>query len=126
MYDWQPHHGALNLYADDKQIYADAPLSGINDVRNHLHVCTDDVRCWCASRRLQLNDGKTELAWFGKRSRLRRLADLHRDRRHQHHPAKGRRAGPWRYARLRIEHDAAYRQVDMLRHYTVSNLVLQF
>jgi len=23
-----------------------------------------------------LNDGKTELAWFGKRSRLRRLADL--------------------------------------------------
>jgi hypothetical protein len=28
------------------------------------------------SGRLQLNDGKTELAWFGKRSQIRRLADL--------------------------------------------------
>jgi len=73
---FERHNINHHLYADDKQIYADAPLSGINDVRNRLHVCTDDVRCWCASRRLQLNDGKTELAWFGKRSRLRRLADL--------------------------------------------------
>lgn len=31
---------------------------------------------WCASRWLQLNENKTELAWFGKRSRLVQLANM--------------------------------------------------
>ena len=42
---FESHNINHHLHADDKQIYADAPLSGINDVRNRLHVCTDDVRC---------------------------------------------------------------------------------
>src|SRR5664279_458625 len=65
-------------YADDKQVYADTPLSDIEDLGRCLHDCTADVSGWCASRRLQLNETKTEHAWFGKRSRLDKLAAMNR------------------------------------------------
>ena len=64
------HGVSHHLSADDKQAYADAPLSDVDDVRGRLHDCTADLFRWCASRRLQLNEVKTELAWFGKPSRL--------------------------------------------------------
>ena len=32
-----------------------------------------EVAKWCASRRLQLNDEKTEMIWFGSRSNLAKL-----------------------------------------------------
>ena len=51
-------------------------VNGVDDVRDRLHDCTTDISNWCASRRLQLNEGKTELAWFGKRSRLVQLASM--------------------------------------------------
>ena len=60
------HH----LFADDNQAYASTMLDGVDDVRSRLHDCTTDISNWCASRRLQLNENKTELAWFGKRSQL--------------------------------------------------------
>ena len=41
-----------------------------------LHDCITDSTNWCASRRLQLNENKRELAWFGKRSRLTKLANM--------------------------------------------------
>jgi len=35
------------------------------------------ARDWCSSRRrLQLNENKTELAWFGKRSLLNKLVNI--------------------------------------------------
>ena len=37
--------------------------------------CTTDIGNWCASRRLQLNENK-ELAWFGKRSYMKDLANM--------------------------------------------------
>jgi hypothetical protein len=67
------HH---HLFADDKQAYTDSRLSGIDDVRSRLHDCIADVGGWCSSRRLQLNESKTELAWFGKKSHLAKLADM--------------------------------------------------
>jgi len=33
-----------------------------------------DVVEWCTPRRLQLNEAKTELVWFGSRSNLTKLA----------------------------------------------------
>ena len=45
-------------------------------MRGRLRDCTTDISNWCASRRLQLNENKTELAWFGKRSRLNKLVDM--------------------------------------------------
>src|SRR5664279_2820400 len=68
------HH----MYADDKQIYVDTTLDkdDVNNACQRLHDCTADVSAWCASRRLQLNETKTELAWFGKPSRLEKLAAM--------------------------------------------------
>ena len=66
------HH---HLFADDKQAYDDSSLPDIDDLRKRLHDCTMDISRWCSSRRLQLNEAKTELAWFGKRSRLIKLAE---------------------------------------------------
>jgi hypothetical protein len=66
------HH----LFADYKQAYASAPLHGVDDVRDRLHDCTTDISNWCVSRRPQLNEDKTELAWFGKHSRLVQLASM--------------------------------------------------
>jgi hypothetical protein len=66
------HH----LFADDKQAYASTPLEGVDDVRGRLRDCTTDIINWCASHRLQLNENKTELAWFGKRSRLNKLVNM--------------------------------------------------
>ena len=66
------HH----LFADDKQAYTSAAPSAVDDIRDRLHRCVADISSWCSSRRLQLNESKTELAWFGKRSRLAKLADV--------------------------------------------------
>jgi Reverse transcriptase (RNA-dependent DNA polymerase) len=64
------------LFADDKQAYASTRLDGVDDVRGRLRDCTTDIINWCASYRLQLNESKTELTWFGKRSRLNKLVDM--------------------------------------------------
>ena len=45
-------------------------------MRGRLRDCTTDIINWCASHRLQLNENKTELAWFGKRSRLNKLVNM--------------------------------------------------
>jgi len=72
------HGVSHHLFADDKQAYADAPLSDVNDVHGRRHDCAADIIRWCASRRLQLNQAKTELARFGKPSRLASLAIVDR------------------------------------------------
>jgi hypothetical protein len=68
------HNIKHHLFAD--QAYASTPLHGVDDVRDRLHDCTTDISNWCASRRLQFNEDKTELEWFGKRSRLVQLASM--------------------------------------------------
>ena len=70
------HNINHHLFADDKQAYASTLLEGVDDVRGRLRDCTTDISNWCASRRLQLNENKTEMAWFGKRSRLNKLANM--------------------------------------------------
>jgi len=49
-------------------MYADA-----ESVRDRLTSCVSEVAKRCASRRLQLNDEKTEMIWFGSRSDLAKL-----------------------------------------------------
>jgi len=44
--------------------------NNVDDVRDRVHDCAADLIRWCVYRRLQLNQAKTELAWFGKPSRL--------------------------------------------------------
>jgi len=52
------------------------PLEGIDDVRDRLLDCITDISNWCTSCWLQLNENKTEVAWFGKRSHLNKLINM--------------------------------------------------
>ena len=63
------HHG----YADDTQGLARSSPSNVNQIVSSLEHMVSDVGSWCASRRLQLNAGKTELIWFGMPSSLSKL-----------------------------------------------------
>jgi len=56
--------------------HSSTQLKGIDDVRGLLCDCTTNISNWCAARRLQLNENKTELAWFGKCSRLNKLVNM--------------------------------------------------
>src|SRR5258706_14028167 len=60
------------------QLYDSAPLQAVDCMRDRLRDCSTDVGRSCASRRLNLNDEKTELIWFGKRARLDQLANMDR------------------------------------------------
>ena len=51
-------------------------VSEIDVSLQRLHDCVSEVGDWCASRRLQLNASKTELAWFGSRANMQKLSAL--------------------------------------------------
>ena len=61
------------MYADDTQLYNSSSLVNAESVRDRLTGCVSEVAKWCASRRLQLNADKTEMIWFGSRSKLAKL-----------------------------------------------------
>ena len=67
------HNVHSHRYADDTQLYDSSSLSDAESVRDRLTSCVSEVAKWCASRRLQLNDDKTEMIWFGSRSNLAKL-----------------------------------------------------
>ena len=70
MTSWITIH--YHIYADDKQIYEydDVCISEINVSLQRLNDCVSEVGDLCASRQLQLNISKTELAWFGSRTNM--------------------------------------------------------
>jgi len=70
------HELHYHIYADDKQIYDHACVSEIDVSLERLHDCVSEVGDWCASRRLQLNTSKTELAWFGSRTSMQKLSAI--------------------------------------------------
>jgi len=70
MTSWITIH--YHIYADDKQIYEydDVCISEIDVSLQRLNDCVSEVGDLCASRQLQLNISKTELAWFGSRTNM--------------------------------------------------------
>ena len=59
-----------HVYADDTQLYESSPLVDAESMQDRLTSCVSEVAKWCSSRRLQLNDDKTKMIWFGSRSNL--------------------------------------------------------
>ena len=51
-------------------------IDTIQENRLNLELCFDAIKDWCASRRLQLNGGMTEIIWFGSRANLNKLSSV--------------------------------------------------
>ena len=50
-------------------------FSDVPTARATLQSCITDVGDWCSSRRLQLNETKTELIWFGSKKSLGKVPE---------------------------------------------------
>ena len=68
-------HGLIfHLYADDMQgLKHGKPIDVPAIVAAH-EACVAEVSSLCASKRLQLNDDKTEMFWFGSAANLHKMA----------------------------------------------------
>ena len=51
-------------------------INAVMEHRRRLETCVKSLWDWCSSRRLQLNQDKTELIWFDSRANLVRLRQL--------------------------------------------------
>ena len=67
---------SIYSFADDKQLFASAPVAEAHEAKKTMERCVAAIKDWCASRRLKLNDGKTEVIWLGTRPRLQQLAGV--------------------------------------------------
>ena len=67
------HH----FYADDSQLLThESYCSKTPQHRRRLKLCVEHLKDWCSSQTLQLNQDKTELIWFGFKSKLANLKQL--------------------------------------------------
>ena len=63
-------HGILiYLYADDTQLYIKLSTSDIENAKTKLANCFPEIQSWCSSMHLKLNNSKTELIWFTRRTK---------------------------------------------------------
>jgi hypothetical protein len=56
------------------QLHASDKPSGADNIHLRLNRCAERIMSWRASRRLQLNDSKSEIAWLGSHANLKKLA----------------------------------------------------
>ena len=57
-------------------MYVDVAVAEVHSAFNRLRDCVLDIKYWCSSRRLQLNNVKTDVAWFGSHANLIKLANV--------------------------------------------------
>jgi len=68
------HAVNYHLFADDKQLSESDKVSDTSAIICRVSACVTDIATWCASRRLQLNAAKTEIAWFDSRANLNKIS----------------------------------------------------
>jgi len=56
--------------------YVAVAVADVHSALNRLSDCVSYVKDWCSSRRLQLNDAKTDIARFGSHPNLINLANV--------------------------------------------------
>jgi len=66
----------IYVYADDIPLYVEVAFADAHSALNRLSDYASDVKDWCSSRRLQLNDAETDIAWFGSHANLVKLANV--------------------------------------------------
>jgi Reverse transcriptase (RNA-dependent DNA polymerase) len=52
------HQVAHHMFADDQQLYLHTTISSAAVAKGRLLACINDIRIWCAARRLPLNADK--------------------------------------------------------------------
>ena len=63
-------HGIENVvYADDTQLYLTFDPEDCDVALKKMEACIADIRSWCSSNKLVLNDKKTELLHFSSQFR---------------------------------------------------------
>ena len=62
-----------HLYANDTQLLCSMRLEEFDSRKLVFECSVSSVQQWCARRRLQLNEDKSELIWFASRCMLKEL-----------------------------------------------------
>lgn len=70
---FEKHGLNYHLYADDMQGLKHGKPSDVSVIVAAHEASLSEIRPWCSSRRLQLNETKTELFWFGTAANLRKM-----------------------------------------------------
>ena len=67
------HHLTPHAYADDLQIYSECKPADVVCLQDSMSACVDDVACWMAANRLQLNHAKSEVLWCSSTRRQHQI-----------------------------------------------------
>jgi len=68
------HQLKYHKFADDTQLIGRTEIPKVPSTIHSLQRCTADVGNWRASRRLKLNEDKTEFMWCGSRASLKKIS----------------------------------------------------
>ena len=58
------HHVQYHIFVNDKQLFASAPVPEVREVKKTVERCAAAIKDWCASCRMRMNNGKTEVIWL--------------------------------------------------------------
>jgi hypothetical protein len=72
----QSHGVNYHLYADDTQLYMPMSTNDSSTTMEMITNCVNDIKSWMSSNKLKLNDDKTELIVFKKKSTKRILNEI--------------------------------------------------